>query len=133
MGARDSPAQAPTVAFMTLALAQIAHLGNARSGEPVLRPARVVANPYALAGAFIAVGLQLGYGLDWTARGHSACDAARWQRLGRDCGSVGGARGRGPDAEDMAWPDVRALRPSGVKEARSAAMSRDSYLQAFLS
>ena len=44
---------------MTLALAQIAHLGNARSAEAVLRPARVIANPYALAGAFIAVGLQV--------------------------------------------------------------------------
>ena len=55
----NSPAQAPTIAFMTLALAQIGHLGNARSAEPVLRPARVVANPYALAGASIAVGLQV--------------------------------------------------------------------------
>jgi len=54
-----SPTQAPTFAFMTLALAQIAHLGNARSAEAVLRPARVVANPYALAGACIAVGLQV--------------------------------------------------------------------------
>lgn len=56
---RDSRAQAPTIAFMTLALAQIAHLGNARSAEAVLRPARVVANPYALAGASIAIGLQV--------------------------------------------------------------------------
>jgi Cation transport ATPase len=54
-----SPAQAPTIAFMTLALAQVAHLGNARSAEAVLRPARVVANPYALAGACISVGLQV--------------------------------------------------------------------------
>jgi Ca2+-transporting ATPase len=54
-----SPAQAPTIAFMTLALAQIAHLGNARSAEAVLRPARVIANPYALAGALIAIGLQV--------------------------------------------------------------------------
>jgi P-type Ca2+ transporter type 2C len=54
-----SPTQAPTVAFMTLALAQIAHLGNARSVEAVLRPARIVANPYALAGASIAIALQV--------------------------------------------------------------------------
>ena len=54
-----SLAQAPTIAFMTLALAQIAHLGNARSAEPVLRPTRVIANPYALGGAAIAVGLQV--------------------------------------------------------------------------
>jgi hypothetical protein len=44
---------------MTLALAQIAHLGNARSAEAVLRPSRVAANPYALAGAAIAIGLQV--------------------------------------------------------------------------
>ena len=44
---------------MTLALAQIAHLGNARSAEAVLRPSRAIANPYALAGAAIAIGLQI--------------------------------------------------------------------------
>jgi hypothetical protein len=44
---------------MTLALAQIAHLGNARSAEAVLRPSRAAANPYALAGAAIAMGLQV--------------------------------------------------------------------------
>ena len=56
---RNSPPHAPTMAFMTLALAQIAHLGNARSAEAVLQPARVIANPYALAGASIAIGLQI--------------------------------------------------------------------------
>ena len=55
----QSTMQASTMAFMTLALAQIAHLGNARSTEAVLRPARVIANPHALAGAFLAVGVQL--------------------------------------------------------------------------
>ena len=54
-----SATAAPTIAFMTLALAQIAHLGNARSGEAVVRFARVMANPYALAGAAIASGLQV--------------------------------------------------------------------------
>jgi Ca2+-transporting ATPase len=53
------PLQAPTIAFMTLALAQIAHLGNARSAEAVVRPSRIIANPYALAGASIALGLQI--------------------------------------------------------------------------
>jgi magnesium-transporting ATPase (P-type) len=47
------------MAFMTLALSQIAHLGNARRAEAVLRPALIVANPYALAGASIAVCLQV--------------------------------------------------------------------------
>ncbi|MDO8793066.1 MAG: HAD-IC family P-type ATPase [Vicinamibacterales bacterium] len=55
----NSAAQASTIAFMTLALAQIGHLGNARGAEAVLRPALVVANPYALAGASIAIGLQV--------------------------------------------------------------------------
>jgi Ca2+-transporting ATPase len=53
------PDRAPTVAFMTLALAQIAHLGNARSRGPVLRLERAVANPYALVGAGLAVLLQV--------------------------------------------------------------------------
>jgi P-type Ca2+ transporter type 2C len=54
-----APDRAPTMAFMTLALAQIAHLGNARSRGPVLRLERALANPYALAGAGLAVVLQL--------------------------------------------------------------------------
>ncbi len=48
---RHAPAAAPTVAFMTLALAQIAHLGNARSRGPVLRLRRALANPHAIVGA----------------------------------------------------------------------------------
>jgi P-type Ca2+ transporter type 2C len=54
-----APDRAPTIAFMTLALAQIAHLGNARSRGPVLRLERALANPYALAGAGLALLLQL--------------------------------------------------------------------------
>ena len=50
--------KATTMAFMTLALAQIGHLGNARSGGPVLRVERAVANPYALVGVAASVGLQ---------------------------------------------------------------------------
>jgi Ca2+-transporting ATPase len=49
---------ARTVAFMTLALAQIFHLGNARSMGPVIAPARAFANRYALAAVAIAIGLQ---------------------------------------------------------------------------
>ncbi len=56
---QTSAAHASTVAFMTLAFAQTAHLGNARSERPVLRPGRAVANPFALLGAGISVGLQL--------------------------------------------------------------------------
>jgi Ca2+-transporting ATPase len=54
-----APAAATTVAFMTLGMAQIAHLGNARRAAAVLRPVDVVANRYALAGAGLAVGLQV--------------------------------------------------------------------------
>jgi Ca2+-transporting ATPase len=54
-----NPGSATTVAFMTLALAQIAHLGTARSAGAVLRPASIVSNPLALAGAATAVLLQI--------------------------------------------------------------------------
>ena len=55
----ETPAHARTLAFMTLAFAQILHLGNARSGLPVVRPHRVVSNPYALAAVLITAGLQV--------------------------------------------------------------------------
>lgn len=48
-----------TAAFMTLALAQILHLGNARGLGPVLSPAAALANPMALAAVALAIGLQL--------------------------------------------------------------------------
>ena len=54
---------AGTLAFMTLAFAQIFHLGNARSAEPVLSPRRVLGNPFALGAAALAVALQLLAGL----------------------------------------------------------------------
>jgi Ca2+-transporting ATPase len=54
-----SPERAMTIAFMTLALAQIFHLGNARSALPVLAPARAVANRYALAAVAVTAGLQV--------------------------------------------------------------------------
>jgi Ca2+-transporting ATPase len=51
--------RARSIAFMTLALAQILHLGTARSSGPVLRLARVLANPWALAAVGVSVALQL--------------------------------------------------------------------------
>jgi P-type Ca2+ transporter type 2C len=54
-----APAQAASVAFMTLAFAQIFHLGNARSADPVVHPRRALANVYALGGATLAAALQL--------------------------------------------------------------------------
>jgi Ca2+-transporting ATPase len=51
--------RASTVCFITLALAQIFHLGNARSVEPVLHPARATANRYAVGAVILSVVLQL--------------------------------------------------------------------------
>jgi Ca2+-transporting ATPase len=53
------PERAITVAFMTLAFAQLFHLGNARSRAPVLTPARVFANPWALASVPLVIAMQL--------------------------------------------------------------------------
>lgn len=52
-------AGASTLAFMTLAFAQIFHLGNARSVGPVLSIHRALGNRYALGAAALATGLQL--------------------------------------------------------------------------
>lgn len=54
-----STARAVTLAFMTLALAQLFHLGNARARGPVLSFARATANPWALAALPIVVALQV--------------------------------------------------------------------------
>jgi P-type Ca2+ transporter type 2C len=58
-GAAGSPARASTLAFLTLALAQIFHLGNARSAGPVLSLRRALSNPLALGAVALAVALQL--------------------------------------------------------------------------
>jgi P-type Ca2+ transporter type 2C len=52
-------AAARTLAFMTLAFAQIFHLGNARSALPVLAPAQAIANRYAVAAVGVTAGLQM--------------------------------------------------------------------------
>jgi P-type Ca2+ transporter type 2C len=52
-----APAEAATMTFMTLALAQIGHLGTARTRESLLGP-RAWANGFAVAGALAAVALQ---------------------------------------------------------------------------
>jgi Ca2+-transporting ATPase len=55
---RELP-HATTVAFMTLALAQTFHLGNARSGRAVLSPQAALANPVAVGAVLLSGGLQL--------------------------------------------------------------------------
>lgn len=56
---RYEPGDTQTVAFMTLALAQTFHLGNARSVEAVTGLRRALVNRYALGAVAISVGLQL--------------------------------------------------------------------------
>ena len=58
LGAGD-PARAVTIAFMTLGLAQLFHLGNARARGPVLALRRATANPWALAALPLVIALQL--------------------------------------------------------------------------
>ena len=75
------PERAGTVAFMTLALAQLFHLGNARSRGDVLRLARIVANPAALAAVPLVIALQL-LAVYWpplaALLGTTPLDAADW-------------------------------------------------------
>jgi Ca2+-transporting ATPase len=54
-----APDRATTMVFMTLAFAQIFHLGNARSSAPVLTLRAATANPAAIAAAALSVLLQL--------------------------------------------------------------------------
>lgn len=74
--------RAVTLSFTTLALAQIFHLGNARSRGPVTSLSRAVANRYALAAVAITVPLQV---LAVTARplarvlGTTPMDWADWE------------------------------------------------------
>jgi Ca2+-transporting ATPase len=51
--------RATTMTFMTLALAQILHLGNARSEGPVTSPRRAFANRFAVGAAALALTLQV--------------------------------------------------------------------------
>jgi Ca2+-transporting ATPase len=51
------PTHAMTLAFLTLGVSQVFHLGNARSTGPVATRARAVSNRYAVAGALLALGL----------------------------------------------------------------------------
>jgi Ca2+-transporting ATPase len=52
-----APAYSTTMSFMTLALAQILHLGNARSERPVLDPAGAFSNRYAIGAVMVSVAL----------------------------------------------------------------------------
>ncbi|HEX6534042.1 MAG TPA: HAD-IC family P-type ATPase [Gemmatimonadaceae bacterium] len=58
-GAGPLAHRAQTLSFMTLALAQAFHLGNARSRASVLAPRRALANPWAVGAVALVVLLQL--------------------------------------------------------------------------
>ena len=58
-GLITAPERATTLAFMTLALAQIGHLGNVRSARAVLRPERAIANLYAVVAVAFSITLQI--------------------------------------------------------------------------
>ncbi|MEO8452660.1 MAG: cation-translocating P-type ATPase C-terminal domain-containing protein [Gemmatimonadota bacterium] len=53
------PGHAATLSFMTLAFAEIFHLGNARSSRPVMSPKTAFANKSALGAAVAAVLIQI--------------------------------------------------------------------------
>jgi Ca2+-transporting ATPase len=57
---RHGVREAQTAAFMTVALAQIFHLGNARSRTPIFGRGRLAANGYAAAAVLAASSLQVG-------------------------------------------------------------------------
>ena len=56
--APEQRARAITIAFMTLAIAQTLHLGNARGGGPALGWRRIMANRWALGAALLVLALQ---------------------------------------------------------------------------
>ena len=58
-GPSGGPLRASTLTFLTLAFAQVLHLGNARSGGPVLSWPRASANAWALGAVGLATALQL--------------------------------------------------------------------------
>jgi P-type Ca2+ transporter type 2C len=88
------PSHATTVCFMTLSLAQIFHLGNARSVEAVVQPARVAANPYAVGAVVLSIGLQLLAIYARPLARRAARRTAGSDRVARDPGSCRDTRGR---------------------------------------
>jgi len=54
-----APERASTMAFMTLAVAQTLHLGNARSHRAVLGWTHMTANPFAIGGVVLSILLQM--------------------------------------------------------------------------
>ena len=57
--AGSEPDKAATMSFLTLALAQVFHLGNARSTQPVTSVAAILRNRYALGAVALTILLQI--------------------------------------------------------------------------
>jgi Ca2+-transporting ATPase len=55
----NAPEKASTIAFMTLAIAQILHLGNARDDRALLSARRILANPYAIGAVVVSIAVQI--------------------------------------------------------------------------
>lgn len=91
----DEPAFVTALAFMTLAFAQVFHLGNARSAEPVIRPVRLVANRYALGAVAVVLSPQM--------------LAVFWAPLARTLGVA-----------PLGWPDWLIVAALGVPPGLSA-------------
>jgi P-type Ca2+ transporter type 2C len=101
-----------TIAFVTLAFAEVLHLGNARSRDAVLNPARATANRYALGAVVFTVLLQIGVmtwplaqgvlhlepltGRDWLVVGLAASATAVAGQLGKLV------------RDTVAWPEAAA-------------------------
>jgi len=65
----EDPARAVTIAFLTLGLAQVFHLGNARSTGPVVASSRALSNRHAI-GAVILAGLLQWLAVTWAPLAH---------------------------------------------------------------
>jgi Ca2+-transporting ATPase len=102
---RGDAAAAATLAFMTLAFAQVFHLGNARGEGPVLSPRRILGNRYALGAAMLAVALQL-----LAALLPSLSQVLRVTPLSTPDWMVVGALGLVPAVAGQAIKSARALR-----------------------
>ncbi len=98
--------RAQTVTFMTLALAQVFHLGNARSHRSLLHRGRTAANPWALAAVLFVIALQLA--------------AVYWKPLAEILGVVA------PSARDWSVILPLALAPAVIGQGLRIARERPS-------
>jgi Ca2+-transporting ATPase len=128
--AHHESAPVTTMVFMTLALGQVFHLGNARSERDVLRPAAALINRYAIGAVVISCGLQtlpLYVGSLGSLLQVTPLSLREWLVVGAGAGLtavVGQAMPgccRRPEAKDLGCPS--ALRREAERRPGSAARS----------